>query len=188
MSFDRVLSLQAAVKGFHVYKAIWKQKDSEVLACSREANNPHDPFAIKPCQLDSGKIFGHLPMELSRIKKFILDRGAKVEVKLCETHYGRSPLVQRDLEILCDLVITMPNTMKSAELPKKYLKLFENCYKEPQEIVILGNFGSKSVEKIREDEKNNPLRRKESISTAANSKSAGEKKGKNEEGLSNLMT
>ena len=188
MSLDRVLSLQAALKGFHVYKAIWEQKDSEVLACSHEANNPHDPFAIKPCQLDSGKIFGHLPMELSRIKKFILDRGAKIEVKLCETHYGRSPLVQRSLEIPCDLVITKPNTMKSAELLKKYLKLFQNCYKEPQEIVILGNFGSKSVEKIRGNEKNNPLRRKESTSTVANSKPAGEKKGKNEEGLSNLMT
>ena len=82
MSLDRVLSLQAAVKGFHVYKAIWEQKDSEVLACSHEANNPHDPFAIKPCQLDSGKVLSqkvtHLPMELSRIKKFILTEELKL--------------------------------------------------------------------------------------------------------------
>ena len=95
------------------------------------------PFAIKACQLDSGKIVGHLPMELSRISKFILDRGAKIEVKLRETHYRRSPLVQGGLEVPCDLVIRMPNTMKSAELLKKYLKLFENCFEEPQEIVIL---------------------------------------------------
>ena len=86
MSLERVLSLQDAVRGFHVYKAIWEQKDSEVLACSHEENNPHDPFAIKTCQLDSGKIVGHLPMELSRISKFILDRGAKIEVKLWKFH------------------------------------------------------------------------------------------------------
>ena len=65
-------------------------------------------------------------MELSRISKFILDRGAKIEVKLRETHYRRSPVVQGGLEIPCDLVIRMPNTMKSAEL----LKEFENCYEE----------------------------------------------------------
>ena len=148
MSLERVLSLQAAVRGFHVYKAIWESKDSEVLACSHKENNPH-PFAIKTCQLDSGKIVGHLPVELSRISKFILDRGAKIEVKLRETHYRRSPLVQGGLENPCYLIIRMPNTMKSAELLKKYLKLFENCSEEPQEIVMLGNFGSKSVENIR---------------------------------------
>ena len=125
MSSERVLSLQAAVRGFHVYKAIWEPKGSEVLACSHEENNPHDSFAIKTCQ-NSGKIVGHLPMELSRISKFILDRGAKIEVKLRETHYRRSPVVRGGLEIPCDLVIRMPNTMKSAELLKK----FENCYEE----------------------------------------------------------
>ena len=183
MSLERVLSLQAAVREFHVYKAIWKPKDSEVLACSREENNPHDPFAIKPCKLDSGKIVGHLPMELSRISKFILDRGAKIDVKLCETRYCRCPLVQGGLKIPCDLVIRMPNTMKSAELLKKYLKLFENCYEGPQEIVILGTFGSKSVENIRGNEKNNPLRRKESTSPVATSKSAGEKERKKRRGI-----
>ena len=93
MSLERVLSLQAAVRGFHVYKAILEPKDSEVLPCSQEENNTHDPFAIKTCQLDSGKTVGHLPMELFRISKFILDRGAKIAVKLRETHYRRSPLV-----------------------------------------------------------------------------------------------
>ena len=131
MSLERVLSLQPAVRGFHVCKAIWEPKDSEVLGCSHEQNNPQNPFAIKTCQPDSGKIVGHLPVELSRISKLILDRGADIEVKLRETHYRRSPLVQGGLEIQCDLVIRLPNTMKSAELLKTYLKLLENCYEEP---------------------------------------------------------
>ena len=94
MSLERVLSQQADVMGFHVYKAILEPKDSEVLACSHEEHNIHDPFVIKTCQLDSGKNVGHLPMELSRISKFILHRGAKIEVKFCETHYRYSTLVQ----------------------------------------------------------------------------------------------
>ena len=174
MSLERVSSLQATVRGFHVYKAMWEPKDSEELACFHEENNPHDPFAIKT-------------LELSRISKFILDRGAKINVKLPETHYRRSPLVQGGLEIPCDLVIRMPNTMKSAELLKKYLKLFENCYEEPQE--ILGTFSSKSVGNIRGNEKNNSLRRKESTSPVTNSKSTGGKERKKRKvGFSNLMT
>ena len=117
MSLERVLTLKAAVRGFHVYKAIW-----HLLASSHEENDTHDSFAIKTCQLDSGKIVGHLPIELSRISKFILDSGTKIEVKLRETHYRRSPLVQGSLEIPCHLVIRMLNTMKSAKLLKKYLK------------------------------------------------------------------
>ena len=97
--------------------------------------------------------------------------------------YCHSPLVQGGLEIPCDLVIRMPNTMKSAELIKKYLKLFESCYEEPQEIVILETFGSKSVENIRGNEKNNALRRKESTSPVINSKSAGEKERKKRRGI-----
>ena len=73
--------------------------------------------------------------------------------------------------------------MSKCRVTKKYLKLFENCYEEPQEIVILGTFGSKSVENIRGNEKNNPLRRKESTSPVANSKSAGEKERKKRRGI-----
>ena len=87
MSFERVLSVQAAVRGFHVYKNVWEPKESETLVCSHERENVHDPFVIKTYQRASGRIVGHLPMELSRITKFLLDRGARMEAKLRETHY-----------------------------------------------------------------------------------------------------
>ena len=76
---------------------------------------------IKICQLVSDKIVGHFPMELSRISKFILDQGAKIEVKLQETHYHHSPLVHGGLEIPFDLVIRIPNTIKS-RVTKNILK------------------------------------------------------------------
>ena len=72
---------------------------------------------------------------------------------------------------------------EECRVTKKYLKLFENCYKEPQEIVTLETFGSKSVENIRGNQKNNALKRKESTSSVTNSKSAGEKERKKRRGI-----
>ena len=149
MSFERVLSVQAAVRGFHVYKNVWEPKESETLVCSHEKENVHDPFAIKTYQRDSERIVGHLPMELSRITKFLLDRGARMEAKLRETHYRRSPLVQGGLEIPCDLIIRMPNTVKNDEILEHYLELFEERYEEPQEMVKLGTFGPRPEVDIR---------------------------------------
>ena len=139
MSREKILSVQTAVRGFHFYKSIWAPKESDILSCEHEENNPYDLFAIKTCQ-ENGTIVGHLPIEISRISKFLLDRGARIQAKLRETHYRRSPLVQGGLEIPCTLVIRMPGTIKSTELLKKYLELFEERYEEPQEIVILGTF------------------------------------------------
>ena len=48
---------------------------------------------------DSRRTVGHLPVEISRTTKFLLDGGAEVIVKLTKTHFRRSPLVQGGLEI-----------------------------------------------------------------------------------------
>ena len=61
-------------------------------------------LAIKSCLTDeNGKeqIVGHLPLELSRFKKCLLDRGAVVIAKLSSIRYRRSVLVQRGLKIHC---------------------------------------------------------------------------------------
>ena len=53
---ENVYSFTAAVRGFHYYRKFWKPKENEKLDCSHEE---HD-----------GMIVGHLPREISRIKKF----------------------------------------------------------------------------------------------------------------------
>lgn len=68
-----------------------------------EVNNAFNYFAIKTEENKNGKIVGHLPREISRITKFILDLGAKVTAVLTTTNYRRSPLVQGGLEIACEL-------------------------------------------------------------------------------------
>ena len=73
-------------------------------------------------------------MEISRITKYLLDRGARIDAKLSKTHNRTSPLVQGGLGIPCTLIIRMPGTVKSNELIKKYIELFEARYEEPQKL------------------------------------------------------
>ena len=44
---DNVLSVQAMVRSYHYYKAIWEAAiDGQVFSCKREVGNVHDTFAI----------------------------------------------------------------------------------------------------------------------------------------------
>ena len=101
-----------------------------------------DTCVSKVCQPLQRKIVGHLPIEISRITPFIIARGTIVEAQLTPTHYRRSPLVQRGLETSCSLT-SRCQRLKSSELLKKYLELFESKYTEAQEIIILGTFNRK---------------------------------------------
>ena len=96
-------------------------------------------FAIKTCK-SNGQIVGHLPREISRLIKFLLDRGAVVQATLSTTHYRRSPLVQVGLEIACKVSVKMPGTIKNHLLMDRYFELVRSLYTEPKNEVILGSF------------------------------------------------
>lgn len=100
-SVNKVFVFSAAVRGFHVYRETWNPTEQEKLCCLFEENNVFDMFAIKTLHADGRTTVGHLPREISRPTKFLLDRGAKVEAELSATHYRRSPLFQGGLEIPC---------------------------------------------------------------------------------------
>ena len=84
-----------------------------------EEDNTFDRFAIKVCEKDKNEILGHLPMEISRVTKFLLDRGANASAKLTSTHY-RSPLVQGGIEIPCVVTVSMPGTVINQLLMGRY--------------------------------------------------------------------
>ena len=81
MSRETIVYVKAAVRGFHFYKSIWAPTESEVLSYEYGENNPHDINAIKNCQ-QNGRIVGYLVVEISRITMYLLDRGARIDVKL----------------------------------------------------------------------------------------------------------
>ena len=127
------------VRGYHHYRNTWFPQESEVLDCYHEFENTFDMFAIKTCK-SNGQIVGHLPREISRVTKFLLDRGAVVQATLSTTHYRRSPLVQGGLEIACKVSVKMPGTIKNHLLMDRYFELVRSLYTEPKNEVILGSF------------------------------------------------
>ena len=83
---ENTCEFSAAVRGYHFYQNIWSPLESEVLECHHEFGNVFDMFAIKTCK-SNGQTVGHLPREISRVTKFLLDRGAMVQATLTTTDY-----------------------------------------------------------------------------------------------------
>ena len=140
MTCVKYFQFSAAVRGFHYYRKSWLPEPEQTLNCFHEEGNTFDRFAIKVCEKDKNEIVGHLPMEISRVTKFLLDRGANVFAKLTSTHYGRSPLVQGGIEIPCVVTVSMPGTVINQLLMERYKQLVETLYTEPKEEEILGTF------------------------------------------------
>ena len=90
--------------------------------------------------MNSNKIVGHLPSEISRATKYLLDRGAMVWCTFSSTHYRRSPLFQGGLEIPCSVKVCLPGNIKSDLLIGKYKEIIEKLYIEPKDEVIVGCF------------------------------------------------
>ena len=81
---------------------------------------------------------GHLPMDISRITKFILQRGARVQATVNGKHYRRSPLIQGGLEVPCLVTVTMPRSIMNHLLIAQYEKLLGELYLEPKDEEIMG--------------------------------------------------
>ena len=140
MMVVKYFQFSAAVRGFHYYRKSWLPEPEQTLNCFHEEGNTFDRFAIKVYEKDKNEIVGHLPMEISRVTKFLLDGGANVFAKLTSTHYRRSPLVQGGIEIPCAVTVSMPGSVINQLLMERYKQLVETLYTEPKEEEILGTF------------------------------------------------
>ena len=70
----------------------WKPGKGEILECLHEENNPYDVFSIKVCKSNNVQsVVRHLPMVISMITKFILQRGLQATVS--GKYYRCSPLI-----------------------------------------------------------------------------------------------
>ena len=114
-------------------------EENEKLHCSHKRGNFYDRFAIKTTSGNRTTI-GHLPKELSRVTKYLLDRGETLSLELSFTNYRRSPLVQGELETACTVTAKMPAAVKNQMLIDRYQELVYERYAAPKEEVILGSF------------------------------------------------
>ena len=88
------------------------------------------------------QIVGHLPLEISRFTKCLLDRGATITATFSSTYYQRSPPVQGVLEIPCLVNAKLIGTKKNKEILAKYLEMVQTHYTKSssEEDVIMGSF------------------------------------------------
>ena len=141
MTSEKVSEFFSEIRGYHYYRNTWNPEESEVLQCSHELENDFDLFAIKTCKPE-GQIVGHLPMEISRVTKFLLGRGPVIIAPLNTTNYRRSPLVQGGLEIASKVTVRMPGTIKIHMLMDRYLELVRTLYEVMKfhDEIILSSF------------------------------------------------
>ena len=78
---------------------------------------------------DDTSIIGHLPIEVSRASKFLMDRDASFTVQLTSTNYQRSLFIQGGLEIPGKVIVTMP---LNHLLLEKYKKIINDRYVGPK--------------------------------------------------------
>ena len=157
---NKNIVLSATVRGFHVYKSIWKPEEGEKLMCYHEHGNPY-VFPIKVCKLgEDSQIVDHLLMEFNRTTDFILQRGVTVSANICGKHYRGSHLVQEGLEVPCQITVCMPGSVVDHRLLSRYETLLRNLYMEPIDEEIMGTFLSITNEKLREAEPPQPQRKK----------------------------
>ena len=107
-STKKVFEFTAAVRGLHFFRSAWIPREEDKLTCHHEENNAFDVYPIKIIT-ESNQIVGHLPREISRITKFLLDRGVEISC----TNYCQSPLPQGGLETPCKDTVNLPSTIKN---------------------------------------------------------------------------
>lgn len=128
-------SFPCGLRGFHVYKEQWNPRLNETLQTIHEEKNPHDRYAVAAIRKTASRltpvVVGHLPREISRFTRFIILHGATVKVKVSDTKYRRSPLIQGGLEIPVEVDVQMENSSENQQALSKYKTLVAENYHEP---------------------------------------------------------
>ena len=142
---SETVKFSCAGRGYQVQRTVWQPKENETLQFDHESDNDYDFCEKKTCR-DAEfhpQIVGCLPLEISRLTKFLLDRGVTITATLSTTHYRRSSLVQGGLEIPCVANAKLIGTKKNKEILVKYLEMVQTHYTEPssdEDVIIPGLF------------------------------------------------
>ena len=93
--------IESVVRGHHVYKAVWSPHLGEELETQRELDNEHDRFAV--AVMKGGQTVGHMPVEVSRVSWYFLERRTnQISCKISDKR-KRS---EKGLEVPCTYVFT----------------------------------------------------------------------------------
>ena len=102
-------TFDSAVRGYHVYKVVWKPTIGKKLEADQELGNEADKFAVKVVK--NNEIVGHLPREYSRILWYFIARGGKICVEVTGRRRHCKELCG-GMEIPCRLVFSCSSKVK----------------------------------------------------------------------------
>ena len=127
------------------------------------------------CEIGKDEIpVGHLPMQISRVTKFFIDRGATVTAELTSEFYRRSPLIQGSLEIPCKITAKISGTVINLLIMEKYIQLVQEFYTEPKDEEILGSYlqveAAEGINVTRAVPRNPPVQKKKKKSDVQQTK------------------
>ena len=74
MAYNKFFEFTCAMRGFHHYRHHWHPMPDQTFNCFHEHNNSFHRFAINFCEAGKEEMIGHIPMEISRVTKYFMDR------------------------------------------------------------------------------------------------------------------
>ena len=93
MKWVKLFEFEVVVCGYY-YDGKWVSVENQELGCLHEVDNPDYYLTINSFESARVKIVGHIPMEMSRPTKFLLQRGAVIKATLSFTNCRKTLLVQ----------------------------------------------------------------------------------------------
>ena len=117
-------SVEAMVRGYHVYQDEWDLVIGEVLQCQRETGNQHDPYAM--ATLSDGKIVGHVPQKNLPVSSIFIRHGGSITCTVSDHRRYSAELKQGGFEIPCKMKFS---TSSSAEKEKAEKLVIRSCSK-----------------------------------------------------------
>ena len=90
-------SVEAMVRGYRVYRAIWEAAVGETLNCAREVGNRSDTFAV--AVIKGGDTVGHVPRRISSICSIFLRNGGAISCEIIDSRHFSQDLPQGGLHV-----------------------------------------------------------------------------------------
>lgn len=103
-------SVEAMVRGYHVYQEICDTALGEQLSCKRESGNHKDPFAV--AVVKALVTIGHLPKKISSVCSMFLLRSGTIHCQVTAPRRYSRDLPQGGLEIPCMLTFEGDRTRR----------------------------------------------------------------------------
>ena len=72
------------IRGFHIYRNIWKPNIGDIVCCKIEPENRRDKFAV--AVINNDVVVGHIPREHSRVCYYFLVRGGHIHCTITGKH------------------------------------------------------------------------------------------------------